>query len=170
MSFLTKKLKTGRFWFPGMFSADWLETPCHEGNPWQARAGRPLKLKDGCPAVHLCPTALIRRCSFDLWVREIPWSRKWQPTPGFWPGKSHGQRSLVGYSLWGCKESGTTEQLNHRHHLILYEWLVLDSFHSFIYLIYIFGAPTVCQTLCEPLGDTAVTQEARSFCLATCPP
>ena len=32
-----------------------------------------------------------------------------QPTPVFLPGKSHGQRSPVGYSLWGCKESGTTK-------------------------------------------------------------
>ena len=38
--------------------------------------------------------------------------RKWQPTPIFLPGGSHGQRSLVGYSLWGCKESDTTERLN----------------------------------------------------------
>ena len=30
-------------------------------------------------------------------------TRKWQRTPVFWRGKSHGQRSLVGYSLWGCK-------------------------------------------------------------------
>ena len=37
--------------------------------------------------------------------------RKWQPTPVSLPGKSHGQRSLVGCSPWGCKESGTTEQL-----------------------------------------------------------
>ena len=37
------------------------------------------------------------------WVRKIPWRRKWQPTPVFWPGKSHGQRSLVGYSPWGHK-------------------------------------------------------------------
>ena len=35
---------------------------------------------------------------FDPCVRKIPWSRKWQPTPVFLPGKSHGQRSLVGYS------------------------------------------------------------------------
>ena len=36
---------------------------------------------------------------------------KWkcQPTPVFLPGKFHGQRSLVGYSPWGCKESDTTE-------------------------------------------------------------
>ena len=39
-----------------------------------------------------------KRCSSDLWVRKIPRSRKWQPTPVFLPGKFHGQRSLVGYS------------------------------------------------------------------------
>ena len=38
--------------------------------------------------------------------------RKWQPTPGFLPGESHGQRSLMGYSPGGCKESDTTEQLH----------------------------------------------------------
>ena len=32
------------------------------------------------------------------------WRRKWQPTPVFLPGKSHGQRSLAGYSPWGSKE------------------------------------------------------------------
>jgi len=37
-------------------------------------------------------------CEFDPWVRKIPWSRKWQPTPVFLPGESHGQRSLEGYS------------------------------------------------------------------------
>ena len=35
------------------------------------------------------------------------------PTPVFWPGESHGQRSLAGYSLWGCKESDTTEATEH---------------------------------------------------------
>ena len=34
---------------------------------------------------------------------KIPWRKKWQPSPVFLPGKSHGQRSLVGYSPWGCK-------------------------------------------------------------------
>ena len=40
---------------------------------------------------------------------EDPWRRKWQSTPVLLPGKSHGQRSLVGYSLWDRKESDTTE-------------------------------------------------------------
>ena len=43
---------------------------------------------------------------------EDPWRKKWQPTAVFFPGKSHGQRSLAGYSPWGCKESDTTQQLN----------------------------------------------------------
>ena len=54
----------------------------------------------------------IRRPEFNPWVRKIPWRRKWQPTPVLFPGKSHGQRSLVGYSPWGYKELGTTEQLS----------------------------------------------------------
>ena len=43
---------------------------------------------------------------------EIPWRRKWQPTPIFLPGESHGQRSLMGYSPRGPKESDTTERLS----------------------------------------------------------
>ena len=46
------------------------------------------------------------------WVRKIPWRRKWHLIPVFLPGKSHGQRSLAGYSPWGRKESDTTEPLN----------------------------------------------------------
>ena len=41
------------------------------------------------------------------------WRREWQSTPVFLLGESHGQRSLAGYSPWGCKESDTTEQLTH---------------------------------------------------------
>ena len=37
---------------------------------------------------------------------EDPWRRAWQPTPVFLPGESHGQGSLVGYSLWGHKRVG----------------------------------------------------------------
>ena len=38
------------------------------------------------------------------------WRKKWRPTAVFLPGKSHGQRSLAGYSPWVCKESDTTER------------------------------------------------------------
>ena len=49
-------------------------------------------------------TCQCRRHRFDPWVGRIPWRRKWQPTPVFLTGKSLGQRSLAGYSLWGRKE------------------------------------------------------------------
>ena len=50
-----------------------------------------------------------RRCGFDLWVRKIPWRRKWQPTAISLPGKFHGERSLEGYNPWGSKELDITE-------------------------------------------------------------
>ena len=43
----------------------------------------------------ICDYVNIRRPGFDHWVRKIPWRRKWQSTPVFLPGKSHGWRSLV---------------------------------------------------------------------------
>ena len=44
-------------------------------------------------------------------IRKIPWRRKWQSTPALLSGKSHGRRSLIGYSPWGRKELDTTERL-----------------------------------------------------------
>ena len=44
-----------------------------------------------------------RWCRLDLWVRKVPWRRKWQLTAIFSPGESHGQRCLEGYSPWGRK-------------------------------------------------------------------
>ena len=49
-----------------------------------------------------------RRHGFHPWVGKIPWRRKWQPTTIFLSGKSHGQRSLAGYSSWSRRESDTT--------------------------------------------------------------
>jgi len=54
----------------------------------------------------------------SIWVGKIPWSRKWQPTPVFLPGKSHGQRNLAGYSPWGSKELDTIERLSTPTHII----------------------------------------------------
>ena len=57
----------------------------------------------------ICQCRRHRRDGFDSWVGKIPWSgKKWQPAPVFLPGKSHGQRSLAGYSLGGHKETDTT--------------------------------------------------------------
>ena len=56
-----------------------------------------------------------RRPGFNPRVGKFPWRREWLPTPVFLPGKSHGERSLVGYSPRGHKELDTTEWLIHTH-------------------------------------------------------
>ena len=53
-----------------------------------------------------CQCRRQKKCRFSLWVGKIPCRRKWQPTPVFLPGKSHGWKSLVGCSPWGCKRVG----------------------------------------------------------------
>ena len=53
----------------------------------------------------------MREIWINPWVGKIPWRRTWQPNPVFLPGEFHAQRSLVGYSPWGHKESDTTELL-----------------------------------------------------------
>ena len=57
------------------------------------------------------PFNLLPPERFDPWVGLIPWRRAWQPTLVFLPGEYHGQRSLAGYSPWGCKESDDWREL-----------------------------------------------------------
>ena len=47
---------------------------------------------------------------------DLGGGEEWQPAPVFLPGEFHGQRSLVGYSPWGCKESDMSEQLSTNTH------------------------------------------------------
>ena len=81
-----ESLQRGLLWFPGVCpgSSEVKASACNVG-------GRP---------------------GFDPSVRKITWRRKWQPTPVFLPGESHGRRSLVDYSPRGRKESDTTEQIH----------------------------------------------------------
>ena len=65
-------------------------------------------------------TCQCRKCGrrqFGPWVWKIPWRKTWQPTPVFSPGEFHGQRSPVGCSPWGCKES--TEHICYRYNIVL---------------------------------------------------
>ena len=75
------------------------------------------KMMGGLPRWHsvkgfTCQCKRHRKHGFHLWVRKFPWSREWQPTLVFSPGKFHGQRSLAGNSPWSFKESDMTEGLN----------------------------------------------------------
>ena len=66
-----------------------------------------------------CQYTIHRRFRFDPWVGKTPWRRKWQPTLGFLPGESHGQRSLAGYSPWGhrwVRHDRATKQQQHQQH------------------------------------------------------
>ena len=79
----------------------------------------------------------------ETWVQslgwEIPWRRKWQPTPVLLPGKSRGWRSLVGYSPWGLEESDTTERLHfHFDHSVNMEYiLLLNSMFSDLFCAFV---------------------------------
>ena len=55
-------------------------------------------------------------------VGKIPRRRKWQSTPVFLPGKSHGQKNLAGYNSWGCKELDTTDKLHRHANLLASAW------------------------------------------------
>ena len=61
-----------------------------------------------------------RRPGFNPWFWKVPWRRKWRPTLLILPGKSHGQRSLAGYSPWGREESDTTEHARTSTHTHTY--------------------------------------------------
>ena len=52
-----------------------------------------------------------RRPGFNSCFGKSPWRKEWLPSPLFLPEEFHGQRSLVGYSPWGCKQSDMTERL-----------------------------------------------------------
>ena len=80
---------------------------------------------------------------FDFWVRKIPWRRKWQPTPVSLPGKSHEQRSLVGYIPLGHKELDMTEQLSIHTHTHKYTQIHTNT-HKYTYT-HIYRASSVAQ-------------------------
>ena len=75
-----------------------LENPM-DGGAWKA-------------AVHGVTKSRTRLNDFTFTFLFPELGRKWQPTPVFLPGESHGRRSLEGYSSWGRKESDTTERLH----------------------------------------------------------
>ena len=80
-----------------------------------------------------------KRLGFDPWVGNIPWRRKWQPTPVFLPGKFHGQRSLAGYSPRGQKELHMMEHMctHTQTHTYLYIY-IHTHIYTYIYIHYMY--------------------------------
>ena len=106
----------GLVWFQGFpGSLVGKESACNGGDPDSIPGlgrspaeglGYPLQYSWASLLAHMVKNLpAMRRPGFDPWAGKIPWRRAWQPTPVFLPGESQGQRSLVGYSSRGHKES-----------------------------------------------------------------
>ena len=87
-------------------SLNWLSNSTCE-TLWNAETSRLPRWLSGKESACQC-----WRRGFHPRVGKVPWRRKWQPTPVFLPGKSHGEGSLEGHSPWGHEELDMTEQLN----------------------------------------------------------
>ena len=77
----------------------------------------------GTPGVSWIPTFVfqspIMKRTSSLGACSKWWRRQWHPTLVLLPGKSHGWRSLVGCSPWGCCKSNTNERLHFHFHFSL---------------------------------------------------
>ena len=82
------------------WSRDWTWVP-YIGRQWTSLVAQTLR---SLPATRETPVQSLGQ--------EDPWRKKWQPTAVLLPGKSHGWRSLAGYSPWGHKDLDLTEWLN----------------------------------------------------------
>ena len=100
------------------------------------------KTKQKTPA---CWCRSHKRLSFYSWVGKNLWRRKWQPTPVFLPGKSHRQRSLANFCLWGHIESDMTEA-----------WLSMQAFcgHDDVNISLGLGISFICSAFCYVIGDS----------------
>ena len=74
-----------------------------------------------------CQCKRLRRHGFNPWVRKTPLRRKWQPASLFLSGKSHGQRSLVGYSPWSHR---VRHDWAHTHNCVYW-----NTFQRLIYVL-----------------------------------
>ena len=100
-------------WHSRMSGSRWVITPS-----WLSGSWRSFLYSSSVYSSHLflISSASVRRKHWsNSWVEKIPWRRAWQPIPVFLPGKSHGQRSLMGYRLLGHKKSDRTEVTEQKH-------------------------------------------------------
>ena len=94
-----------------------------------ALTSRELSESGGARVKNLLPMQETQETRFCSCVRKMPWRRKRQPTPVFLTGKSHEQRSLVGYSPWGHKETWLS---THTHTTEWIEFLMLTESDNWV--------------------------------------
>ena len=114
-----------------------------------------------CGKESACQCRKHRRHGFNPWVGKIPCSRRWQPTPIFLPGESHGQRSLVDFSPWAHKELDMTEQGCMMHNTFTsdtksFEWFCKNFWSSRSNHAAAAAAKSLqsCLTLCDPIDGS----------------
>ena len=97
-----------------------------------------LNLLSVCSDIDVKESACNVRLRLNSLVRKIPWRREWQPMAVFLPWESHGQRSLVGYSPWGCKESDTHSDITYKYsyHVYYEPSTVKHTLHLLTHLCY----------------------------------
>jgi len=98
----------------------WSGLPCPPPGDFPERGIEPASLVSPALAGRFLPLAPPGKPNYIVCYAKYSWRRKWQPTPVFLPGESHGRRSLVGYSPRGRKESDTTERLHFHFHAKYY--------------------------------------------------
>ena len=97
-------------------------------------------------------------CGFDPWFRKIPWRRKQQPALVHLPGKSYGQRRLVGYSIWGGKESDSTTKQQHLFERIGTEVVRVSSWGGLVPLLVMLTLSTCLRWgLLHVISDVSLT-------------
>ena len=106
-----------------------------------------------------------RRPRLESWVGKISWRRKWQPTPVFWPGKSHGWRSLVGYSPGGSQRVRHNWATSLLHLYDCVKWPLwkksncLGGYWTFKYCCYLSGLELSLGSFCRILFKTFYEQQ-----------
>ena len=93
-----------------------------------------------------CQFRRLKRLGFDPCVAKIPWSRKWQPTAVFLPGKVHGLRSLVGYILWGHSQTRLSTHV--------YTYSILGNFFLLLFFNFLATARSMLDLMFPDLGST----------------
>ena len=111
-----------------------------------------------------------RRCRFNPWVRKIPWRRKWQPIPGSLPGKSHGQRSLTGYSPWGCKRLRHDLVTKQQQRRLVKKTRNKTTYDPAVPVLGVYPEKTTIQKdTCTPMFTEALFRIARTWKQPRCP-
>ena len=107
-----------------------------------------------------CLWRRYKRHSLDPWVWKIPWRRKWQPTPVLLPGKSHGERSMAGYSPWGYKELDRLKQLSTYSYLL--SQLNISNVNNQVKIIYQYRHGKIISKIVSPFLHVQ-TEYAKPF-------